>query len=338
MTTCPPTEWPLNPARSPVWRLPAAASVALALAMAPAPAPAQESGTPAEAEAEAGAEAEAPAEAPAPTPAPEAAAAPTPEAGDTIATVDGTELRLGEVIVLRRDLPEQYQQLPDEILARGLIEQLIDQQLLADAAVADGLDTVPATAFTIANRRRAVLAEAYLLARINEQVNEESVRARYEAELGGAEPEQEIQASHILVETQEAAQGLRDQLDGGADFAELAREHGTDGTAQRGGDLGFFTREEMVPPFAEAAFALEIGEIGGPVETQFGWHVILKAAERDREPPAFEQVAAQLTQQMRTEAQRAVIAELREAATVEITEPGAPAAAIRDESLLAPAE
>ncbi|MEM6421731.1 MAG: peptidylprolyl isomerase, partial [Pseudomonadota bacterium] len=188
-----------------------------------------------------------------------------PSPFDVVVTVDGEELRLGELLVVMEALPAQYQQLPDEILTRGLIEQLVDQYLMARAAEESGVDESTRAAFTLLTRRRASLAESYMIAELDKRVTEDSVRAAYDDEVAEAEPVEEIRASHILVAEEEMAQDLRAQLDGGADFAELAAEHGTDGTAQRGGDLGYFTFEDMVPEFAEAAFEIEVGEIGGPV-------------------------------------------------------------------------
>ncbi|MEM6488828.1 MAG: peptidylprolyl isomerase [Pseudomonadota bacterium] len=293
---------------------------------ADAPAAGEDAGDAAAAEAEdAGEEA---AEAPA-VPAPPVAA------GDTVASVDGTALELGDLLVLRQNLPAQYQQLPDEILIRGLIEQLIDQELLATAAIAAGLEATPSTAYNLASVRRATLAEAYLRDQLTARVTEDAVREAYDAEIATAEPVREVRASHILVDEEAKAADLRAQLDRGADFAELAREHGTDGTAARGGDLNFFAFEEMVPEFAEAAFATEIGSVSGPIQTQFGWHVILVTDERERPLPAFEEVAPQIADSLRRQVQRDVIEELRAAAAVEIVEPGVPPAAIRDDALLA---
>ncbi|MEL7140326.1 MAG: peptidylprolyl isomerase, partial [Pseudomonadota bacterium] len=206
-------------------------------------------------EGEAAAEAEAQTEAEAPA---EEAATPA-SALDVVATVGEKSIRLGDVITLRRGLPQQYQQLPDEILGRGLIDQLIDQTLLAEKAVEAGVDERASVKFQIENQMRAVLAEAYMRAAVEERVDEDAIRAEYDARYAEAEPETEVRAAHILVESEELAKTIRQELDDGADFAELAAEHGTDGTAQRGGDLGYFVKADMVQPFAEAAFEIEPG-------------------------------------------------------------------------------
>ncbi|MEL6766839.1 MAG: peptidylprolyl isomerase [Pseudomonadota bacterium] len=261
-------------------------------------------------------------------------AGPAASAMDVVATVGDKSIRLGDVITLRRGLPQQYQQLPDEILGRGLIDQLIDQTLLADKALEEGINDRASVQFQLENQMRAVLAEAYMRAAVEERVNEEAIRAEYDARFADVEPETEVRASHILVETEEQAAELKAELDGGADFAALAAEHGTDGTAQRGGDLGYFVMNDMVQPFAEAAFALETGTVSEPVQTQFGWHLITVVDKRPRAAPAFEAVASDIAQELVQEAQRAVVAELREGAEVAVTEPGPPAGAFRNDDLL----
>ncbi|MEO0960499.1 MAG: peptidylprolyl isomerase, partial [Pseudomonadota bacterium] len=185
---------------------------------------------------------------------------------------------------------------------------------------------------------RAVLAEAYMRAAVEERVDEDAIRAEYDARYAEAEPETEVRAAHILVESEELAKTIRQELDDGADFAELAAEHGTDGTAQRGGDLGYFVKADMVQPFAEAAFEIEPGNVGGPVQTQFGWHLIKVEDKRPRAAPPFEAVAGDIAQELVQDAQRAVVAELREGADVTVTEPGPPAGAFRDDDLLINAE
>ncbi|MGF1551964.1 MAG: peptidylprolyl isomerase [Paracoccaceae bacterium] len=314
-------------------------AVALALALTAAPALAQTDGEGGQGEAP-------PATPPASQPeTPEAKAeenakaesvpAPDPEASafDTVATVNGEELRLGALAILKRELPQQYQQLPDEILAQGLTQQLVDQALMAEAAREAGIDEEPATAFALEARRRGVLAEAYMRREIGERLTEERLREAYEAQYADAEPAREIRASHILVESEEQAQEIRGRLDEGEDFAALAQEFGTDGTASRGGDLGFFAREDMVPEFAEAAFALDVGETGGPVESPFGWHLIRVVDSRERPVPPFEEVAPEIAQTLQQQIQRDIVDELRAEATIETPEGAVPPGALSDPAL-----
>lgn len=258
-------------------------------------------------------------------------------AANVLATVGTREITLGEIISLRRDLPEQYQYLPDEILSQGLLDQLIDQTLLDQAARAAKLDDRLDVALSIRNQVRAVLADAYLRTEMSTRMTEERLRAAYDAQYAATAPEEEVRAAHILVETEEKAKELRAQLDAGADFAALAAEHGTDGTASRGGDLGFFVKGDMVPEFADAAFATQPGQLAGPVQSPFGWHLI-KVEERRQKPiPAFDEVREDLAGTLVQTIQGEIMEELRAATTVTMADPPVPAAAIRADDLIAPA-
>lgn len=255
-----------------------------------------------------------------------------------LAEVDGTTVTLGELLAVRRELPEQYQALPDQLLYDGILEQLIDQLLLAEAARKAGFDQRPAVALNLLNQQRAILADAYLNARLAERVTPERLEALHQERYTKAEPVDEVRAAHILVETEEEARELRAKLDEGADFAKLAEEHGTDGTASRGGDLGWFVHSEMVPQFAEAVFAMEPGTVTGPVETDFGWHLIKLDERRPRPAPPLEEVAGELRQELVRQAQVAIIEELRAEAAIEKPDAPVPPEAIRADALLESAE
>lgn len=271
-------------------------------------------------------------------------AAPAPDAAadfaiDTpLAEVNGTTLTLGELIAIRRELPEQYQALPDEVLMGGILEQMIDQMLLAEAARAAGLDQRPAVAMSLVNQRRAILADAYLSAEVRKRATPEAVEALYTERYVEAEPVDEVKAAHILVESEELAREIKAKLDAGGDFAELAKEHGTDGTKTRGGELGWFVHGDMVPEFADAVFAMQPGTISDPVKTAFGWHIIKLDERRPRAAPALEEVEAELRQEVVRNAQVAIVEELRAGAQIEKPEAGPPAAAIRADGLLEAAE
>jgi peptidyl-prolyl cis-trans isomerase C len=255
-----------------------------------------------------------------------------------LAEVNGTTLTLGELIAIRRELPEQYQALPDEVLMGGILEQMIDQMLLAEAASAAGLDQRPAVAMSLVNQRRAILADAYLSAEVAKRATPEAVEALYNERYVEAEPVDEVKAGHILVESEELAREIKAQLDAGGDFAELAKEHGTDGTKSRGGDLGWFVHSDMVPEFADAVFAMQPGTVSDPVKTAFGWHIIKLDERRPRAAPALEEVRAELEQEVARNAQVAIVEELRAKAQIEKPEAGPPPAAIRADGLLEPAE
>lgn len=255
-----------------------------------------------------------------------------------LAVVDGVVMELGEVIALRRELPEQYQALPDEVLYEALTDQMIDQLLLAAAGSAAGLDARPAVAYNILNQTRAILADAYLRSQVLARATPEAVEALYTERYANAEPETEVHAGHILVDSEEKAAEIKAELDAGGDFAELAAEHGTDGTAQRGGDLGWFLKGDMVPEFAEAAFAMEAGTISDPVKTSFGWHIIKLDEKRPRATPPLEEVQQELMGEVVQKAQADILAELRAKAEIVKPEPPVPAQAIRADEMLDAAE
>lgn len=255
-----------------------------------------------------------------------------------LAVVDGVTMELGELVALRRELPDQYQALPDEVLFNALTDQMIDQMLLAAAGSEAGLEQKPAVAYNILNQTRAILADAYLRAQVVVRATPEAVGALYAERYTNAEPEDEVRAGHILVDSEEKAADIKAQLDGGGDFAALAAEHGTDGTAQRGGDLGWFVKGDMVPEFGEAAFALEPGTISGPIQTAFGWHIIKLDERRPRAAPPLEEVEQELMGEVVQKAQADILAELRAKAEITRPDPPVPAQAIRSDEMLDAAE
>ncbi|WP_339950361.1 peptidylprolyl isomerase [uncultured Albimonas sp.] len=265
-----------------------------------------------------------------------AESAPEATADMVVATVNGKPVTLAEVIIARASLPQQYQQLPDAQLLPALIDQAVVQTLLAQQAEEAGRGEDPIAALHAEIARKSYLAESEMAKVVADATSEDALRALYEEKAAEMEPTPEIRASHILVEDKALADEIKAELDGGADFAELAGEHGTDGTKERGGDLGWFDEGQMVPAFAEAAFGAEEGAVVGPVETQFGWHLILVTGQREAPVPTFEEMRQQLAQ----EAARAVATEkvesLRAGADVEMSETMPDASAIRRDDLLSP--
>ena len=154
---------------------------------------------------------------------------------------------------------------------------------------------------------------------VGPSVTDEAVHARYDQELAGKPGEEEVHARHILVDSEAEAKKIIAQLKGGGDFAALAKQYSKDPSgAQQGGDLGFFKKDEMVPEFATAAFALQPGQVSPePVHSQFGWHVILLVERRHAEPPSFDQARDELRQKMIQEGVQKAVAKARAAASVE---------------------
>jgi peptidyl-prolyl cis-trans isomerase C len=218
------------------------------------------------------------------------------DADTVLATVNGNDITVGHLVTMRSMLPAQYQELPAQILFDGMLEQLVQQQVLADVAAEDMTEAME---LGLENERRAFLAASFVEGVAMEEITDEELQAEYDATYAAVEPVQEFNASHILVETEEEAQGLIDALAEGADFAELAAESSIGPSGPNGGQLGWFTAGMMVPEFENAVFELEAGEVSVPVQTQFGWHVILLNDIREQAPPALEQVRAELIEGLR---------------------------------------
>jgi peptidyl-prolyl cis-trans isomerase C len=235
-----------------------------------------------------------------------------------VATVNGTEITVGHMLVLRARLPQQYQTLPEQVLFDGILDQLVQQEILRGTS--DGPSKVGR--LIMDNEERALLATEAAQAIAAERVTEEAIQAAYDETFGAAEPETAYNASHILVETEEAAQALVEELAGGADFVELARERSTGPSGPNGGNLGWFGAGMMVAPFEEAVMALAPGEVSQPVETQFGWHVIILNEVRQAAVPALEEVRADLAQQLEQDALQEAIAQLQESANISRIETG----------------
>lgn len=235
-----------------------------------------------------------------------------------VATVNGSQITLGQLILLRSQLPEQYQQLPDEVVFNGLLEQLVQQQLLADTVE----DEPARVAIALANEARSLRAGEAVNAINESAVSEDALQAAYDARFEGLEPVQEFNASHILVETEETAQAVKDMIDGGADFAETARAESTGPSGPSGGELGWFGPGMMVAPFEEAVMLLEAGEVSSPVQTQFGWHIIKLNEIRIPEAPTLDELRGELTAQVQQAAIQARLAELTESAEIVMPDEG----------------
>ena len=227
-------------------------------------------------------------------------------ADTVVATVNGQEIKLGHMIVLKQRLPAQYQQLPPDVLFSGILDQLVQQTLLGETV--ENLSM--GSQMTLDNEARALRAAEEIQKIAESAVTDEALQAAYDENFGNAEPENEYNASHILVETENEAKALVTELDGGADFAELAKEKSTGPSGPRGGELGWFGTGAMVAPFEEAVVALEVGAISEPVQTQFGWHVIKLNDTRIKDAPPLEQVRAQLADDLRRTAIETRVEEL----------------------------
>ncbi len=248
-----------------------------------------------------------------------------------VATVNGTDITVGHMLVLRARLPQQYQALPPEALFDGILEQLIQQELLRNEG-----DLSRVGRLMLENEERTLRAIEAAERIGAEGVTDEAIQAAYDEGFATQEPGTEYNAAHILVASEEEAQAIVAELAGGADFAAIARERSQDpGSGQNGGDLGWFGTGMMVQPFEAAVVALEPGAVSAPVETQFGWHVIRLNETRPVPIPTLEEVRDQIAGQLEQQAVEAAIAQLEESANITRAEPGQiDPAVIGDVSLL----
>lgn len=214
-----------------------------------------------------------------------------------VAKVGDLEITQSELDLAIANLDPQLAQLPDEQKKVAALSGAIDVKLLAANATAAGLQDDPEY-----KRRMDFIAErelhnAFFKKNVVDAVTEDEVKARYEKEIAALPKQEEVRARHILVKAEEEAKQIITDLDAGKDFIEIAKEKSTDPNKTEGGDLGYFSKGRMVPEFEEVAFSLEKGTYTKtPVQTQFGFHVILLEDKRDAPPPAFEAVEQQVRQ------------------------------------------
>jgi peptidyl-prolyl cis-trans isomerase C len=235
-----------------------------------------------------------------------------------VARVDGTEIRASDLAIAEEDIG---QQIPPNMPPQGrrdyLITYVADMILLAKAGdekkLADTEDFKRRLAYT----RSKLLMEAYLGAEAKAALTDEALRKVYEEATKEMKGEIEVRARHILVETEPEAKDVLVELGKGRDFAELAKERSKDPGAAEGGDLGYFTKDQMVPEFAEVAFKLEKGQLSAPVQTQFGWHIIKVEDKRPREIPSFESVRDQVVTYVMRKTQADTISRIRAKAKIE---------------------
>lgn len=231
---------------------------------------------------------------------------------------DGAEIRQSD-FDLFQELDPQFEQLQGAQKQLAILSALIDVKSLAKKATADKMDQDAVFQKRLEFLKDRSLHNAYFQKNVIANISDEDVKARFEKEIAAIEPEQELRARHILVKTAEEANAIIAELDGGADFVELAKTKSTGPSGPQGGDLGFFGKGQMVPPFEAAAFALEAGAYTkAPVQTQFGFHVIKLEEKRDRPLPKFEEVQDQMRQVVLRERYLETVKEARSLSNVEI--------------------
>jgi peptidyl-prolyl cis-trans isomerase C len=239
------------------------------------------------------------------------------DANPVLAKVNGAEIRQSDVALAEEELGPSLAQMDPATKKENVLAFLIDMKIVSKAAedkkVENNEDFKKRLAFT----RNRLLMDSLLATEGKAATTDEAMKKVYEDASKQITGEQEVHARHILVESEDEAKAVAEELKKGADFAELAKKKSKDPGASDGGDLGFFTKDQMVPEFSTVAFALEPGKISDPVKSQFGWHIIKVEEKRNRKAPEFEQVKAQIETYVTRKAQAEYVAKLRETAKVE---------------------
>ncbi len=241
-------------------------------------------------------------------------------ADPVVAKVNGAEIHESDVTLAEQELGPSLAQMDPATKHQNVVSFLIDLKLAAKVAEDKKLQDTEDFKKRQAFAHNRLLMDALLAKEGKEATTDEAMKKVYDDAAKQIAGEQEVHARHILVESEDDAKQVIEELKKGADFAELAKKKSKDPGASDGGDLGFFTKEQMVPEFSAAAFALEPGKISDPVKSQFGWHVIKVEEKRNRKPPEFAQVKPQIETFVARKAQADYIAKLREGAKVERTD------------------
>ncbi len=235
-----------------------------------------------------------------------------------VARVNGVEIRFSDLLLAEEETAQALANVPEDVKFEYLLSLLIDRVIVSSDARTKGLTDDPGVQRRMAYYENKALRDVYWTQLITSRISDEAAKEFYDAQVGSVEPQEEIKARHILVATEEEAQAVIDALDAGGDFEALAKEHSTGPSGADGGDLGYFTTGTMVEEFNDAAFALQAGEISAPVKTKFGWHVIKVEDRRLQEVPGFDLVKDQVIEALAQQEGRAMMDEMRAAATIEI--------------------
>jgi peptidyl-prolyl cis-trans isomerase C len=245
----------------------------------------------------------------------------SPVMAKVLATVNGKEITDEDVWIagddLRGTLPPQ---LEGKARESYLLDFLIDGELVAQKALAEKADQTPEFAKKLAYYREKLLMESVLEQVAKTAATDAAIKATYDDAAKAQKPQSEIHARHILVATEDEAKAALKRIMGGEEFAKVAKEVSKD-PGSEGGDLGWFTKDRMVPEFADAAFKLEVGQISDPVKSPFGWHIIEVEDKREKTFPPLADVKDQVSRYVVQKAQTEFVSQLRKTAKIERTEP-----------------
>ena len=247
---------------------------------------------------------------------------PFPAAADdpVIARVNGVDIKQSDLDFAATDVGPRLDNYTPQDRKMVLLQYVIENELMAGAGQTDKLDKTDSFPGRAAYHQRRALRDAFFDAKIGDAVTDADAKKIFDDKIGQLKPEQEVRARHILVETEAEAKEIAERVKKGEDFAALAKEKSKDSGAE-GGDLGFFSRGQMLKPFEDAAFALDVGALSDPVQTQFGWHVIKLEEKQDRPLPSFDQVKIAIRSQLVQQKAQEVVSGLRDSAKIEVVDP-----------------
>jgi peptidyl-prolyl cis-trans isomerase C len=234
-----------------------------------------------------------------------------------VARVNGVDIRQSDVTFAEEEIGGNIPNMPPDQKRDYLVNYLVDVVVLSQAADQQKLGDRPDVKHRLVFDHNRLLMESLLQDTGKAALSDQAEHQVYEDAIKQVKNEEEVHARHILVATEDEAKAIVAQLKGGADFATLAKEKSKDPGAAEGGDLGYFTKDQMVPEFAEVAFKLDKGQISDPVKTQFGWHIIKVEDKRTKPTPTFEQVKPQIENYVAHRAQAQLVENLRKNATIE---------------------
>jgi len=241
-------------------------------------------------------------------------------ADPVVARVNGFEIKQSDLDFAASEVGPRLGTVRPEDRKRVLMQFMIENELFAGAGEQEKLDESDTFDKRAAYHRRRALRDAFFDKNVRGAVDDAEAKKVFEENISKVKPEQEISARHILVDTEDEAKEVKAQLEGGSDFAKLAAEKSKDKNAE-GGSLGFFSRGQMLKPFEDAAFALDVGKLSEPVKTSFGWHIIEIQEKRNQELPSFDDVKDPIISQLVVRKAQSVVGDLRSKAKIEILDP-----------------
>ena len=244
--------------------------------------------------------------------------------GTVYATVNGEDIKGSDIQAFAKKLPPQIQAAPADKVMELIVNQMINDRLVAKAATDQKLESQPDVAARVKEAKEQVIRDVFVEKQLAGKVTDAKVKAKYDELVKSTPAQDEIRASHILVKDEATAKDVLAQLNKGAKFDALAKKYSIDPTKDNGGDLGYFVRNAMVKEFGDAVFAMKKGETSkAPVKTEFGYHIVKIVDRRPLKKPEFDKVKDQIRAQLTDEQIREIVKKLRTDAKVELKLPKA---------------